>query len=314
MFWFAFVAIILFIIFLIVILVSTGRSTTDKNLRSLKEELEEKNKRLQGQDRQSKPVKQEKPKATETEAAVVEAPVIEPVAVQEEVVTELPVEETAAEKSEEPLEEVPETVDEAVEPPEEVLTQEIAVETVSEAFPEAFIEEEAEVAEEEVGTPEVQAEEETPPVEVETVEETSPEIPEPLAVTVEKVEEVVPEAPVEETISEVPYDYPPFDNARTLEEFGLSEEEAADFMIDLIQQVEQEMPALEEAVAANDAKQIEDISHMIKGSATNLGTGGIADVLVDFNTYMKSASDPKIIAAHMKNLHTALSALKEQFQ
>ena len=99
-----------------------------------------------------------------------------------------------------------------------------------------------------------------------------------------------------------------------MEEFGLPKEDADEFIVDLIQQIEDEMPALEVAVQEQDNKQIENISHMIKGSATNLGTGGAADVLIDFNTYMKTGSDPVIIAGHMRNLHRSLSELKEQFQ
>ena len=120
--------------------------------------------------------------------------------------------------------------------------------------------------------------------------------------------EVPPEPIVEDT-----YDYATFDNTRTMEEFGLSREEANDFILDLITQVEEELVKLEAAVEAHDTKKIEDISHMIKGSATNLGTGGIADVLVDFNTYMKSASEPEVIASHMRNLHRAYDELKTQF-
>lgn len=97
-------------------------------------------------------------------------------------------------------------------------------------------------------------------------------------------------------------------------EFGLPKQEADLFIVDLIEQVEAEMPGLEAAVAAHDSKKIEDVSHMIKGSATNLGTGGIADVLIDFNTYMKNADDASVIAKHMRNLQYALSELKLQFQ
>ena len=151
----------------------------------------------------------------------------------------------------------------------------------------------------------------------------TPEIDEPEIETPEETLEVLVTPPVEieeeESIPEpvassLPYEYSVFDNARTMEEFGLSKEEADEFIVELITQVEGELSALEAAVEANDAKQIEDISHMVKGSATNLGTGGIADVLIDFNTYMKSDNDPAVIATHMANLRRALKELKEQFQ
>ena len=133
------------------------------------------------------------------------------------------------------------------------------------------------------------------------------EYDEPEVDTVPEVK-ITPEPIVEDT-----YHYDTFDNTRTMEEFGLSREEANDFILDLIQQVKEELVNLESAVAVHDTKKIEDISHMIKGSATNLGTGGIADVLVDFNTYMKSANEPEVVAMHMRNLHRAYNELKSQF-
>ena len=152
----------------------------------------------------------------------------------------------------------------------------------------------------------------------ESVEETLEVTVEPEQPVIEELELEVEEEPAVEELEVEPeedtYNYQVFDNARTMEEFGLSKEEADDFIVDLIQQIDDEMPGLEDAVSANDNQKIEDISHMVKGSATNLGTGGVADVLVDFNTYMKTDSDPSVIAGHMRNLRRALKELKEQFQ
>jgi len=212
-------------------------------------------------------------------------------------------------------------VKEVTSPKEEhpVVTEEV-VEPIVEVEP--TVEPEAPIA---VPTPEPIIEE-VPEPETTTVveEEVTPEAPtlepfiaeeafdEPEVVEVDTVAvadvEVAPEPVVEDT-----YNYATFDNTRTMEEFGLSREEANDFILDLITQVEEELVNLEAAVEAHDTKKIEDISHMIKGSATNLGTGGIADVLVDFNTYMKSASEPEVIASHMRNLHRAYDELKTQF-
>ena len=164
----------------------------------------------------------------------------------------------------------------------------------------------------------VSVEPEPIPVEPEVV---APE-PEPEVVEVE--EEVLPpkdEAPVQEPevveTVEAPeddtYDYAPFDHSRTMEEFGLDADEAAEFIQELIKQVDDSLPDLEAAVSAMDETKIEDISHMIKGSATNLGTGGIADVLIDFNTYVKEGDDASVIAQHMRNLHRAQKDLKAQF-
>lgn len=139
-----------------------------------------------------------------------------------------------------------------------------------------------------------------------------PEVPE-VEETVVEVEEVPEVTAPEEPAADESYDYPPFDHSRTMEEFGLDEDEAGEFIQELIKQVDDVLPDLEAAIASQDEKQMEELSHMIKGSATNLGTGGIADVLIDFNTYLKKAHDPAIVAQHMKNLHRALKDLKEQF-
>jgi len=344
MFWFAFISIILFILFLVVILVTTGRSSTDKTLRSLKDELEEKNRLLDAKKKKNK-VKKEprklktKPKVTKVvEEPIVEEkiPVIEESQVKEDVFIEEETEEVAAPsieaietESEEPIsileeetkveEETPELVPEE---PEVVnaelevavvpIVEEIEEETVTEAVEsEIEIEPESPIIEEviEVETPAV----EVPIVEENEVVEETLEVPVEHPVEVEV--EVEEEEPTPELVeSTLPYEYTVFDNARTMEEFGLSKEEADEFIVELITQVEDEMPALEAAVEAHDAKQIEDISHMVKGSATNLGTGGIADVLIDFNTYMKSDNDPAVVAGHMLNLRRALKELKEQFQ
>ena len=175
-----------------------------------------------------------------------------------------------------------------------------------------------------VEVPPVSVEPEPIPVEVETAPEEPVVIPAPEPEVVEVVEEVItPEVEVaieepehikvEEVAEDESYDYPPFDHSRTMEEFGLDADEAAEFIQELIKQVDEAIPDLEAAVSAMDETKIEDISHMIKGSATNLGTGGMADVLIDFNTYVKEAHDPAVIAQHMRNLHRAQKDLKAQF-
>ena len=327
MFWFAFISILLFILFLIVILVTTGRSSTDKTLRSLKDELEEKNRLLDAKKKKSK-VKKEpkkrKPKPTVTE--VVEAPVVieEAVAVEDpDVKADVPVQDDIPVSIEvvpdsNPEELIP-TLDDETKTEELVTPELITIDAVPEET--ELVKEELEVTveplieESEVEDDlESKVEPEIPVVEepiLEVEEKTSETVEETLEVPVEPSIEV--EVPAKE-VSELPYEYTVFDNARTMEEFGLSKEEADEFIVELITQVEDEMPALEAAVEVHDAKQIEDISHMVKGSATNLGIGGIADVLIDFNTYMKSDNDPAVVAGHMNNLRRALKELKEQFQ
>ena len=283
MFWLAFISIILFILFLIIILITTGRSTTDKNLRSLKEELEEKNRKLL--EKKSAPKKEKK--RSKPAPSVEPEPSIDKKEHVETVVEEIPPVESTEKTSESPVSEV-------TEPEVEVKAQK------QEEAPELFIEE---IQDESVPLPQEEVPVAVEPEKEAAAERSEPPMEEVLEARSEKVEEEADD-----------YDYPPFDNTRTMEEFGLSKEEANDFIVDLIQQIEDEMPALITAVEANDSKQIEDISHMIKGSATNLGTGGVADVLIAFNTYMKTDNDPKVIAKYMRHLTRALEELKVQFQ
>lgn len=108
-------------------------------------------------------------------------------------------------------------------------------------------------------------------------------------------------------------EYPLYSNARAVENLGLSQEEADMFVEELVGQIEGEMPTLQAAVDANDLDRLEKVSHMLKGSATSLGEGGVADVLVDFNTYCKEGNDINVIKTHMSNLQLHLGRLKEQF-
>ncbi len=320
MFWFAFVSIVLFIIFLITILVSTGRTSTDKTLRSLKDELEEKNRAIEAK-KASSSVKPDKPKKEPTlkekvdDSVNVAAVAVESVPVVEKVITAT--KEPVVKEEPAPSVELPFIEEETVFEPEPIV-EEVVVQ--AEPLIEVAAADEKPEKQADVSIPEVEPESlrihEAPstPEADEVIEEIAEVVVERAPEEVIEEEPGVEETVQEEVVEEVTYDYPDFDNTRTMEEFGLPKEEADEFIVDLIQQVDEEMPNLENAVSANDSHKIEEISHMIKGSATNLGTGGIADVLVDFNTYMKTDNDPAVIAMHMKNLRYALAALKEQFQ
>ena len=107
--------------------------------------------------------------------------------------------------------------------------------------------------------------------------------------------------------------YKPFSNARAVDLLGLSQEEADMFIGELIEQFNSELPALEEAVQQKNHARIETISHSLKGSSTSLGTGGVSDVLIDFNTYVKTGNDSQIIEAHLENLKHYLIDLKRVF-
>jgi len=107
-------------------------------------------------------------------------------------------------------------------------------------------------------------------------------------------------------------DYPVFSYSRLLD-MGLSQEDANDFVLDLIKQVEDTLPQIEEAISKNDITHLEELTHSIKGSSTNIGTGGIADLLIDFNTYTKSNSDTVILKHYQKYLMIYLQDLKEKY-
>lgn len=158
-------------------------------------------------------------------------------------------------------------------------------------------------------------------------EETIEAAPEPVAVTIpepvetEAQEESILEAESLETAEKTPAEatetvftpYPPYDSTRSIESLGLSEAEAEMFVRELIEQIESEIPTLDAALDAADHENLERVSHMLKGSSTSLGTGGVADVLVAFNTYCKSGKDFEVIAGHLEDLKHYLEALKREY-
>ena len=107
-------------------------------------------------------------------------------------------------------------------------------------------------------------------------------------------------------------EYPEFSYKRLLD-MGLSDEEAREFVQDLIPQIDEQIPKIEEAMEIPDYHKMERLTHSIKGSSTNLGEGGVADVLVDYNTYLKSGKDMSIIRAYHNHLITYLDKLKQRF-
>lgn len=154
------------------------------------------------------------------------------------------------------------------------------------------------------------------PIALEPVAERVPE-PEPIP---EATPAPMPEAEPEETVAEeAPSEedagvvYPPYSNQRAIDQLGLSQEEADAFVAELIGQIDAEVPNLEAAVEAGDFEQIERVSHMLKGSATSLGEGGIADQLVEFNTYCKHGTDITVIHEFMQSFYREFEALKLQF-
>lgn len=126
--------------------------------------------------------------------------------------------------------------------------------------------------------------------------------------------EVKPEPKVEvKETKELPEaNYPPFTHVR-LVEMGLSDDEAKEFVAELIPQLEEQIPLIEEAMNISDFHQMERLTHGIKGSATNIGTGGVSDLLVDCNTYFKEGTDIDIAKAYFKHLVHYTNELKTQY-
>lgn len=107
-------------------------------------------------------------------------------------------------------------------------------------------------------------------------------------------------------------DYPRFSHVR-LVEMGLSDEEAKEFVAELIGQLEVETPLIEAAIQDGDFDKVERLTHGIKGSANNLGTGGVSDLLTDFNTYLRKGTDTDMMKAYLKHLVHYTSELKTQY-
>lgn len=126
-------------------------------------------------------------------------------------------------------------------------------------------------------------------------------------------EEVLPEAPSAEAEPFTPKGYPAFSNARAIEALGLSQEEADQFTGELVTQIEAELPRIEAAVEAGDTEALEKLSHMLKGSATSLGEGGVADVLVAFNNDCKGTPEIGVMREHLQNLRYYFDLLKARY-
>jgi len=107
-------------------------------------------------------------------------------------------------------------------------------------------------------------------------------------------------------------DYPKFDHSRLIE-MGLSQEEAKEFVRELIPQIGAQIPLIKEAIAIPDFHEIERLTHSIKGSSSTVGTGGVSDLLDDFNTYLKSGAEPAIAEAYLEQLNHYYEELKEQY-
>ena len=107
-------------------------------------------------------------------------------------------------------------------------------------------------------------------------------------------------------------DYPDFNYARLLE-MGLSKEDAEEFVQELIPQIEAQIPLLQKAMDDRKYEEMERLTHSIKGSSSTVGTGGIADLLVEYNTYLKKGKEGEVIRTYQKHLLHYFEKLKKQF-
>jgi HPt (histidine-containing phosphotransfer) domain-containing protein len=152
------------------------------------------------------------------------------------------------------------------------------------------------------------------------------EVPTPKSLKTEKItpknEEKIPSKTTliptkeEEEVSsqkELPKcNYPKFTHVR-LVDMGLSDDEAKEFVQELIPQLEEQIPLIEEVLISSDFHKMERLTHSIKGSATNLGTGGISDLLVECNTYLKEGTDSDVANVYFEHLKHYTQELKKQY-
>ena len=115
-----------------------------------------------------------------------------------------------------------------------------------------------------------------------------------------------------ETVKLPKYEYQAFSHNR-LVEMGFPEAEAQEFVLELIPLIETQIIELKAAMESHDMTAMDHITHDIKGSSSNIGTGGIADLIADFNAYIKTGNDPEILSAYFEHLERSYAELKKQY-
>jgi predicted lipid-binding transport protein (Tim44 family) len=106
--------------------------------------------------------------------------------------------------------------------------------------------------------------------------------------------------------------YDTFNHNRLLD-MGLSNDEAKEFVQELIDQLEEHSSQIKTAIAHTNIEEIEKLTHTIKGSASNIGTGGVTNLLDEFNTYLKDGTDMNIIEKYSNALMEYTTKLKIQY-
>jgi len=133
----------------------------------------------------------------------------------------------------------------------------------------------------------------------------------------EETQKATASIPIEE-IAESPKDLPqceyaPFSHARLLE-MGLGEEEAEEFVQELIPEIENKLPSIKTLIESKKHEELERVIHGIKGASNNVGTGGVSELLSEFNTYIRSADiDSEILESYLAHLIKYTDALKKQY-
>ena len=124
--------------------------------------------------------------------------------------------------------------------------------------------------------------------------------------------EVIPEPEVTEKIDLPECKYPKFNYSR-LVDMGLSKDEAIEFIKELIPQIKTQIPLIKEAMEASDFHNMERLTHSIKGSSTTVGSGGVSDLLVEFNTYLKTGKELPVAEVYIKHLNHYCEELEKEY-
>ena len=124
--------------------------------------------------------------------------------------------------------------------------------------------------------------------------------------------EPIPEPEVAEKIDLPECKYPKFDYSRLLQ-MGLGEDEAVEFVKELIPQIKTQIPLIKEAIEASDFHNMERLTHSIKGSSTTVGSGGVSDLLVEFNTYLKTGKELPVAETYLKHLKHYCEELEKEY-
>ena len=149
------------------------------------------------------------------------------------------------------------------------------------------------------------------PIEIsEKEEDSTPKTPFTLAPKTASCNESCDKSRIDEIFKK---DYGVFSHQRLVETMGLSDDEADEFVLELIHQLEDAIAELDRRVEEGDFEEIEHITHGLKGAALNIGSGGVADILVDYNQEMKESKSAETAKAYQELLRRSVSDLKIEY-